>query len=105
MKKNTKKLKKKDILSKIKIKVDVKKSGWEERFDKKFPYYKGIGAPFPIFAENPNREWIKAFISSELLKQEKELREKIENSFPAGLFYSYGNIRSIIKFVFEELEK
>ena len=35
-------------------------------FDEKFPEYKGIGAQFPIFAENPNREHIKQFIRQEM---------------------------------------
>lgn len=41
-------------------------SNWEQRFEKQFPAFLGIGAPFPIFDQNPNREHIKSFISQEL---------------------------------------
>lgn len=36
----------------------------EREFEEKFPPFVGIGAPFPIFSENPNRERIKSHLHS-----------------------------------------
>lgn len=44
---------------------------WEKEFDERFPAFFGIGAPFPMFEDTPNRNHIKQFISS-LLSQQRE---------------------------------
>lgn len=61
---------------------------WEKRFDEQFPAFYGVGAPFPIFKETPNRNWIKQFISSELesAKQEEIKISAIKNQ-SAELYY------------------
>jgi hypothetical protein len=35
----------------------------EEEFDKRFPEFTGVGSSFPIFKDNPNREYIKSFLA------------------------------------------
>lgn len=57
----------------------VTKNTWSERFDEQFPAFYGVGAPFPIFKETPNRNWIKQFISSEIELAKQEERERIES--------------------------
>lgn len=50
---------------------------WEKEFDEKFPPFIGIGAQFPIFAENPNREHIKSFFQKSRIQAKKEERKEI----------------------------
>jgi hypothetical protein len=51
-----------------------------EEFDRRFPAFDGVGAMFPIFVENPNREHVKEFFLSYIRSLEssnKELEEKL----------------------------
>lgn len=56
---------------------------WKERFDEEWPQFEGVGAPFPIFRDHPNRNHIMQFISQEITtaeaRGEKAMLEKIYN--------------------------
>ena len=78
------------------ITTTSKTEGWEEEFDKEFPPFTGIGARFPIFDENPNRNHIIQFIR-QLLSQkydegyvargvvEAKIKEGMEQEFKRTL--------------------
>lgn len=53
----------------------------EKRFDKKFPPFTGTGAPFPMFRETPNINWVKAHLATELALQRREYEVKIKEYF------------------------
>mgnify|MGYP001569346772 CR=1 FL=1 len=54
-----------------KIKEEILKE-----FNDKFPEFKGVGSQYPIFAENPNRNHIKAFLSASITKACEEMMEE-----------------------------
>jgi AAA+ ATPase superfamily predicted ATPase len=64
----------------------MNKNNWEKEFDKKYPEFKGVGAPYPIFARSHNREHFKSFIRQTLKEQRQEIIEEIEN-------YQHGFVR------------
>jgi len=49
---------------------------WEDRFEEKFPPFRGIGARFPIFDTTPNRNHIIQFIRSLLASKQAEMVKK-----------------------------
>lgn len=51
-----------------------------EDYDKEFPAFDGSGAPFPIFAETPNRSWVFDFI-----KQAMREAAELEGSYYKNL--------------------
>ena len=61
---------------------------WEEEFDEKYPAFQGVGASFPIFSDNPNREHIKSFIKTLLEKTREEAEAQLTNVHDA--FHALG---------------
>lgn len=52
-----------------------------EEFDKIFPAYKGVGAPFPIFEGNPNRNHVRQFLIKALQQQQEEVQKGFNNKW------------------------
>ena len=50
---------------------------WEEEFEKEFPRFKGIGAPYPMFEDTPVYTHILSFISQEIEKSYQKGKEEI----------------------------
>src|SRR3990167_10280939 len=48
-----------------------------KEFDEKYPQFEGVGASFPIFKNNPNRQHIKSFLSESMEKIQRAEHERI----------------------------
>ena len=55
-------------------------------FRKQFPQYKGVGAKYPIFEDNPNYNQIIAFLSHSLSQCQEETREEIKAKWDDRIF-------------------
>ena len=47
-----------------------------EKFDKRFPAFTGVGAPFPIFEDNQNRNHIRLFLKLSIQQAFREGRRE-----------------------------
>ena len=79
---------------------------WEDRFEEKFPPFRGIGARFPIFDTTPNRNHIIQFIRSLLASKQAEMEREIDSlifrsDFPADE-KTINAAKSIIKKIMEQ---
>lgn len=70
---------------------------WEKDFEGKFPPFKGIGAPYPMFLDNPNVEHIKQFIKENFVHK-SELLTPLERAGRTN-----GEIGKIIRIMAEVL--
>lgn len=67
--------------------MNTEQKGWREEFEKDFPPFRGIGAPFPIFEETPNRNHVIHFIERTLQEQKEEMVKTIEAKMLERIYY------------------
>jgi len=67
----------------------------EARFDEKFPPFQGVGAPFPIFADTPNRQHLAAFLAEEIARAKQEGRDSLLKELGVIEFWNKAEIKDI----------